>query len=169
MTWDPITDPVDYVMLAGRRTPGLAELTGFASPRRWDERRGYALSGSTVVFRGIGLARGKLVIRLYSEQDWADWHAFAPVVQRPPPMERPRALEIVHPITEGLGVRAVVVEDVTQPTQTGHGEWTIEITLLEFRRPTIALAVPDAAQEQPVDPVDRYIEQLTGQVQELAR
>jgi hypothetical protein len=166
MSWNPLTQAVDYVKLAGQRTPGIAELQGFDSPRRWDVRRGYALSGSTLVFRGVGLAeRGKLVIRLYTEQDWEDWHAFAPLLQRPPIGERARALDISHPITEELGIRSVVVSNVSQPMQTGDGEWTIEVALLEHRRPQLQLARTEGSAERTTDPVDQTIERLSGIVQ----
>lgn len=157
MSFDPLSAPIDYALIAGKRTPGIAEIHGASSPRKWDERRGYGLSGATVVFRGVGLAKPVLTLRLYSAQDWSDWHEFAPTVQRPPFGTRPRALEIWHPVLEDLGVSSVVVEDVSQPEQTADGEWTITIKLIEFRRPVFTLARPEASQNRPIDPVDQQI------------
>ena len=169
MTWDPITGAVDYVLLAGRRSPGLAEITGGASARQWDERRGYGLSGARVVFRGVKLSRPTLKLRLITAQDWVDWEAWRDLVTKPPPMVRPRAMDIWHPLLEQIGVSSVVVEDLSQPEQTGDGEWTITIKLIEYREPVYALAAPTASQEQAQDPVDAQIERLTAQVQALAR
>jgi hypothetical protein len=171
MSFDPLRSPIDYVVLAGRRSPGLAELQGFSSPRRWDERRGYALSGGTLVFRGIGLSRGKLLLRLLSEQDFEDWRAWSEIVQRPPLGERARSLEIQHPILEDLGIRAVVVEDVKQPAQTADGEWTVEIALIEWRRPQLALSRPDSSEDrppEPADPAERALQTLTGALSRVA-
>lgn len=166
MTWNPLTEPVNHVILAGQRSPGIAELQGFSSPRRWDERRGYALSGATLVFRGVGLAHGKLLLRLYTPQDWDDWSTFSTLVQRPPLGERARAMDISHPILEALGVRSVVVEDVKQPTETGTGgEYTIEISLIEHRRLQITPARTEGSEDQPTDPVDRTIGNLEAIVQ----
>lgn len=89
MSYTPITAPVDYVLLAGQRSPGIAEIQGASSPRRWEQRRGYGLSGATVVFRGTGLAQFKLLLRLTTEEQWTEWHAFRPLVQRPPPPNPP--------------------------------------------------------------------------------
>ncbi len=166
MTFQPLTSPVDKVILAGRESPGIAEIQGFSSPRRWDERRGYGLSGATVVFRGLALGRGKLILRLITEQDWEDWQAWAPLVQRPPSGERARALDISHPILEDLGIRSVVVEDVKQPTPSGEtGEYVIEIALIEYRRPEVALARPDGSDDrlpEPQTPEERAIRTLAG-------
>lgn len=168
MSWDPITKPVDYILLSGKRSPGLAEVTGATSPRRYDERRGYGLSGATVVFRGIGLTRFTVKLRLYTEIDWADWDAWKPLIDRPPVGTRPRSLDIWHPHLEALEVKSCVVEDVAQPEQTADGEWTIELKFIQYRRPVLALAKPEGSKAAPVDPVDQRIEQLTKQFQDLA-
>ncbi len=169
MSFDPLAAPIDYALVAGKRTPGIAEIHGASSPRKWDERKGYGLSGATVVFRGVGLAKPTMVLRLYTAEDWAAWHEFAPIVARPPSGQRPRSLEIWHPILEDLGVRSVVVQDVSQPEQTTDGEWTITIKLIEFRRPVFALARPEGSQTTVTDPVDREIEMNRARISQLTQ
>lgn len=168
MSWNPIDEPVDYFILAGQRSPGTAVVEGASTPRRWDERRGYALSGATIVFRGVMLAHFKIYVYLCTTEDWNAWNDFMPLVARPPYGERPRALEIWHPFLEQHGIRAVGVEDLKQPVESEPGIWKIEIDLVEYRRPEIALAVPEGAQTRAVDPVDQEIERLTAQVEDLA-
>lgn len=157
MTWNPISSPIDYVILAGKRSPGIAEITGGSSPRKWDERKGYAFSGARVVYRGMGLAKPTLKIKLSTVEHWAEWDEWKELVKKPPAMSRPRALDISHPLLDAIDVRSVVVEDVSQPEQTGDGEWTIAIKLIEYRKPTFALAAPDGSQTQPTDPYERRI------------
>jgi hypothetical protein len=169
MSWNPLAQPVDYILLSGQRSPGIAEVTGASSPRRYDERRGYGLSGATVVFKGIGLTRCTVKLRLYTEQHWADWEAWKPLIDRPPLGSRPKALDIWHPFLEALEVKSVVVEDVSQPEQTDDGEWTIEIKFVQYRKPTLALAKPEGSTAAPVDPVDQKIENLHNQNADLAR
>ena len=147
MTFRPLTEPVDYVVVAGEKTPGIAEITGAAVPFKYDERKGYGLSGAYSVFRGRQLAKPTLTIRLYSDDDWDGWEAFLPTVRTPPNARRPRALEIQHPILEDQGITAVTVTELGQPEQTGDGEWTIVIKLLEYRRPRRALATPDGTED----------------------
>ena len=168
MSFDPVTSPVDYVLLEGKRSPGLATISGADNKSRWDERRGFALSGARVVYRGMGLSRPTLTLRLYTVDDWAGWHQWRPLVQRPPVGERATASDIWHPILEDLGITAVVVENVLQPKQTAPGEWTIEIKLIEHRAPVFTLENVDASAATPTDPVERRIAELTAQVGVLA-
>lgn len=163
MTWDPIRQPVDYVVLSGQRSPGVAELAGAASPRKWDVRKPHGGSGATVVYTGTDVSRFKLTLRLYTVQHWTDWHAWKALVTRPPAGERPRALDIRHPLLDDLGITSVVVEDLLQPRQTKDDEWTIEVHLLEYKPPVRALARPDGSDAAPTitDPVELRIQALT--------
>lgn len=168
MTFNPVTSPVDYILLANRRSPGLATVAAANSPRRIDIRRGYALSGSRPVFRGIGLASPVVTLRLYASEDWDNWHEWRELVQRPPRGERPRAQDIWHPILEDQGIASVLVQDVGQPIQTSDGEWSIIIKFVEFRRPVRAIAVPDGSDDTAVDPVEQRIDNLTARFNALA-
>lgn len=175
MTWNPITDPIDYVLVAGKKSPGIATILGASSPRRWDERKGYGLSGAFVVFRGLGLSKWTVQLRLYTEEDWRTWDEWKEVVKKPPVsaqgdlgfFRRPRALDIWHPILEDLGIKSAVVEDLLQPLQTADGEWTIEIKMIEFRRPEFNLAKPEGSEKEVTDPVDAYIEDKRAQNAQL--
>ncbi len=161
MSFDPITQPVDYILLAGQRSPGIAEISGASSPRRWDERKGFAQTGARVVFRGVGLAHFVVTLRLLTTQDWADWHAWRELVQRPPIGTYARAQDIWHPILEDLEVASAVVEDVGQPRQTGDGEWSIDIKFIEYRTPIPRIEPINGSEERP--------RRLTGNELELER
>jgi hypothetical protein len=171
MTWDPITQPVDYILLANKRSPGFADVSGATSPRKYDELKGHGQSGATLVFLGIAPAKFTVKLRLYTVQDWADWDAWRPLVDKAPGGKKPTALDIWHPHLVPLGIKSVVVESISQPEQTGEGEWTIEIVFLPYIEPTPARAKPKgskASAAAPVDPVDQEIEGLTKQFQDLA-
>jgi hypothetical protein len=157
MSWDPLSSPVDWFALAGLRSPGIAELTGATSPRKWEERGGYGLSGATVVFKGVGLCYFTFRIKLYTEQDWENWIGWKALVDRPPFGERPKAQDISHPFLDQLGVTAAVVQEVSQPEQGEAGEWIISIKFIEFRRPVAALAKPEEAKATPVDPIEANV------------
>jgi hypothetical protein len=169
--YDPFVTPIDYVLLAGRKSPGIATLEGATDKRAWDVRAGYALSGAVTVFRGREISRFTVKIHLIEAQDWIDWDAFKPLVQRPPYGTRPKALAIWHPWLETLDISSVGVEEVGQPEEaddTGH--YVVPIKFLEYRQPKLALAKPEAAQQkQSDDPYDKMIDKLSSQFQELAK
>lgn len=173
---NPLATPVDYILLAGQRSPGVALLPGGASsPRKWDERKGYGTSGSTIVFTGEGLAKFSVKIQLVTRDDWAAWDAWAPLVKRSPKGDKPKATDIWHPILEEHGIASVVVEDLVGPTQVLDGTaWEWELKFIQYRAPKPALAKPQGSAgtstqaAQPKSPTDQLIADLTGQVQELA-
>jgi hypothetical protein len=161
MAWNPYDDPVNHVILAGQQSPGLADVAGLGTPRNWDERQGYGLSGAIVVFTGNKIANFKVLIKLYTVADWEAYHAWRVLVQRTPPNIRPKALDFWHPFAEMQKIKSVVVTDEGQPEQTGDGEWTIPISFKEWRRPKIALAKPEGSQAKITDPAEQAIAGLT--------
>lgn len=174
MTFNPLTAPQDYIELANQRSPGIAELVGASSPREWDERKGYGVSGSFSVFRRRGLAHFSVRLKFYTNEDWAAWAAWKPIVDKVPTRrgggENPASgyLKIDHPILADLDIKAVGVEDVGQPEQIEDGVWQVTIKFIEFRQPKFALAKPEGAKATPVDPYDAKIEALTTQFNQLA-
>jgi hypothetical protein len=174
MTWNPIDEPCDYITLAKVKSPGLADVSGASSVRRWDEREGFGISGAFSVFKGRGLAHFSVKLRLYSVEDWEGWYAFKPIVDKLPTRRGGKGkdsgvLDIWHPLLEGLDIIAVAAAEVMQPEQTDSGEWTIEIKFLEFRYPKVTLAKADAAAATPVDPVEeKIIKPLIKQMQSLS-
>lgn len=169
MTFNPYRDPVDYILLAGEKSPGVAIVSEASSPRQWDERKGFARSGARVVFRGIGLSHFTVTLRLASESDFDAWEAWKPLVDRPPVGERARAKDIWHPILEDLGISSVVVEEVIQPTQNENGIWDAVIRFIEYRRPVRILEPIEGSEEvpTPLSEDDLVIRALTGQLTAL--
>lgn len=169
MAWNPLEQPCDYILLAQRKSPGVAELVGASSPRKWDEQQGLGLSGAFILFRGRGLAHFSVKLKLYTPADWAAWDAWRPLLKLPTQRfgrgTAVGALDIWHPLLQPLDIKAVAVEEVMQAEQTDHGEWTIEIKLVEFRRPKLGLAKPEGPAATPADPVEDLIGKLTDQLQ----
>lgn len=178
--WDPLQQPRDYAIVAGRKTPGVCEIVGAGDLRKWDVQRGPGLLGAYALFMGKDLAKFTLRLRLYTQADWRGWDELRPLISKvprrrygdigggPPSGKGSGALEIVHPLLEQVNIRAVVVEAIKAPEQTADGEWTIAIELLEFRRPRVGMAKPDGAETAaPTDPWDVAIDRMEKQVNEL--
>jgi hypothetical protein len=169
MTFNPITNPVDYILLEGQQSPGLAEIVNADSPRKWDKRGGYALEGATLWYRGLDLSAFSIKFRLFTSQDFEQWAVWSRILKRPPARVRPRASAIVHPQLAELGIKSVVVLNLKQAVQEDDGVWMYECQFSDWRKVKLALLKPEGSKtQQSNDPVDRRIEQLTQQVQELA-
>jgi hypothetical protein len=164
MAWNPYDSPINYVLMRGRRTPGLASVWGAGQPLKWDERAGYGYSGATLWFKGAGLSHFEIRIELRNEQDFEDWYAFMPIL-RAPVGAMPKAIAIWHPFLEMLKITSVTVEDVSQPTEKDPGVYEVVVKMAQWRRPKLTLVKPDASKASVVtDPIDVYIEQLTSEV-----
>jgi hypothetical protein len=166
--WNPHESAVDYFLLDGKRSPGVCEITGASSPRKLDERGGYGLSGSTVVFAGVGLAKWSVKLFLWLPEHWAAWSAWRPLVAKPPVGSRGNH-SIWHPLLEGFGIASCIVETEHQPEpEDDLGTWSITIDFKQYRAPKIALSKPEgAAAENANDPVQAQIEAVSGQNQEF--
>ncbi|HEX8795450.1 MAG TPA: hypothetical protein VF765_31085 [Polyangiaceae bacterium] len=178
-----IGDPsVDYILIEGTKSPGKATVRGANSPRGWDIRKGYALSGATVVPSGDELAEGiKVLFEFWEESQLTDWYAYAAKyfdksVRFVLGSLTPRPLGIFHPVLAAppIGITEVVVKDCTQLENDGYGLWSCELTLLQYRKPKPAPAAPSAAipaalsaAPTALDAADREMQAKLAQFQSL--
>lgn len=174
MTWDPLTSPIDWFLLAGKKSPGLSAIDRPNSPRKWDEQSSFGWSGATLRFAGIGLSKYSIRVRLYTKEDWRIWNEeFEPLLLRPPAGKKPRAQVIWHPFLLAKQIFATVIEDVVGPEQVDDGVWEHVIECKQYRERRYQLAKPDAVKDEPKDPVDALIDQKAdvarGLMAELAK
>src|SRR5687768_8798517 len=105
MGWNPLDLPVDFFILSGRPSPGIGSIEKASTPRKWDEVGGYGASGSVLIFHGRRLVPFDGVIKLYTAEDWDAWHAWKPMVMRPPYGKIPKAQDVWHPWLEQFDVK----------------------------------------------------------------
>lgn len=164
MAWDPYTDPVNHIVLAGKTSPGLADVAGAGTPRNWEERQGYGMSGAVLWFTGRGLANFAVKLRFYNSRDIAAWHVWKPVVQAVPFGRLPKALDIWHPLLEDLDIKSVQITDVKQLTQVEDGVWEVTIEFRQYRRLKLSLMKPEgSADKEPADPWEQKLQDLGNQ------
>jgi hypothetical protein len=142
--------------------PGRARLISGNSPRAWDERQAYGMTGATLVPTGDHLGVHVFKVQIWCETDetgspagqqWTAYQAFAAKylaksVRFVPGSTTPRALAIYHPVLSAppTSVTEVVVEDVTDMIQPEDEDFfECEIHFKEYRAPVLALGKPDAA------------------------
>jgi len=137
-----ITAPVDYIVLAGRRSPGLASIDGGELARRLHERRAFGVAGATVIDQGAQLAHFTVTLRLLTPDELSAWDEWKTLLVRPA-QRSTQGMDIEHPILADLEIRSVLLESRSQLTQDDTGGWSVAIKFCEFRAPVVALAVPD--------------------------
>jgi hypothetical protein len=186
--WNPLTIPQNYVLLAGVRSPGLADVEGASLEWRLDVRRAFGLAGAIIVWTGRELSTFSIKCRLYEESDWdAWWTGWSKLLVKPAlktavsgeaasmgiaglPIKQ--AFDIHHPFLAFVGIRGAVCKKVYQPELTQEsGEWTIRTDWIEFRGlPKLAIAKADGAKSgpEPENENQKEIDRLTKQRDALA-
>jgi hypothetical protein len=164
----------DKVFFSGQPAPGLNIVEGSSgSPRKWQEVGGYGLTGATLRFTGLGLAKFDVIITMITPQHWIEWPRFQGVIAPPRPGVYAKAQSIYHPLLQPLGIHQCVVEDVSIPKQTQAGVWQVWVPCRAFRKPKLTFATPDGAKATPTDPIDAQIEAnrtlIAAQREALAR
>lgn len=169
MTWNPFTSPIDYFKLAGSKSPGIATVAGIAPPQKWEERNGYGCSGATLRYLGAGLAKFDVELEFHTGEEYAEYLRFLPLIRAARPGERAKAMDIWHPYLENEGIDAVIVTDRTLPKQVRDGVWMVKIEFQQYRVQKQSLSKIEGVKAKPLEPVDQFMVDLVGQVQELAR
>lgn len=174
---DPIRNSTEYdsIVLEGQRSPGICEVSTASKPRKWDIRDGNGQSGATLAFKGVGLAKFKVRIRLTTPEDFDAWDAWKPLVLQDPEGKDPKGKDIYHPDLDELGITSAVVEEPSQREQSDTGEHSYTIAFIQYRQPKPAGGVAKGSSSQgwrqdksAGDEADKMINDLLKQVKELA-
>jgi hypothetical protein len=171
--WNPLTTPVDFYLLNGIRSPGIASFPQLEASEKWEMITGPGLTGSVPIFRGIECSEFDVIHKLYTVEDWDQLHVFLPLVQRAPRGKRPQAKRILHPLLDLYDppVRAVVKTTVKLPSiPDDKGVYTFVVRYTEYYRPKPQQAKPEAAKPEPTkDPWEKVIDDKAGEVQKLGK
>lgn len=146
---------VDYVIIAGDKSPGVWRLTKADSPSGIDVRKGYGLSGASTVPTGEEPSDIEFEVDLWDETKHPDqWDAYArkwltrpvysPGVFLSQKALSALALPIIHPALNRapINVTKVLRHNCTQIKNDGNGLWQATVSFLQFRLPRIALPKP---------------------------
>lgn len=135
---NPVETPsiYDFVVLGAEVTPGIAEVTGFDRPYKWDAKEPKGSSGAETRYQGKGLVKGKIRIKLWLPEHFAAWDAMKAKISPPEGAKSPEALGILHPVPNDNEVFSVVIEKIGGVTAIGSkGLHAVDIELLEYRKP----------------------------------
>ncbi len=166
----------DAFYFSGEQVPGGPVIVegSSGSPRKWQEVGGYGLTGATIRFTGLGLAKFDVIVQLINPEHWDAWEKYQRSVLAPPkPGVYARAHAVFHPLLKICEIREAIVEDISLPKQTAAGVWQVMIPCKAFRKPRLTFATPEGAKATPTDPVDAQIDAnralIAAQREALAR
>jgi len=140
---DTRSSALNYVVIAGKRSPGVVRISGAEQIFNWDIQTGYALDGARTIFKGRGVAHPTLTFTLAAYDDVAAWSDFRSVF-KPPSDKQPFWIMIDHPIFSDaeIGKNGFGVEKVGSPERGEGGPWIVTVNLVEYRPPIQNMVKP---------------------------
>lgn len=160
---NPIDDPraFDSVIIAGKESPGLAQVGEVSREYEWDVKVGKGAFGSTTTFTGRVPAKFSVMFTLWTQQHFSDWEDFVSRLKYDPTKIRYNpdtlfvsgvsAVDIFHPVLVNLDVNSVVVQKIGGLVHKGRGVYTASIDFLEYYPPPKISVVATPAGSTPVD------------------
>jgi len=135
----------DCILLGPMRSPGRATVKGAGDPRKWDVRAGVGFDGGSTVCVGKEPAKFEVEFALWLGSQFLEWQVFARLLLDARVMRV--ALGISHPALSfpPLSISAVIVEDVSQFSQSDDGLWTCTVKFIQWKRALPIFARPMAA------------------------
>lgn len=170
MSGELITNPVDYIVLAGARSPGIAVVSGAKRKFDYQVNQPKFMDGARILYANRPLITFDVTLQLCDLDDLVALEAWRPIVDAVPTPRKPaRALDIIHPLLTPLQIKKVLVEEVGQLTQSDLGMWSMVIRFLEWRgMPTQALSKVTESKAAPLDPVEKQILTNSQEIQRLS-
>ena len=179
---DPISDPssFDVVTIAGRDSPGLAQVGDPTRSYQWDIKVGKGAYGSTTTFTGRVPAEFSVTFTLWRKAHFAAWELFCNALKYDPAkikydpatlwVSGVTAVDIYHPSLAQLDINKVVVKKITGLVHKGKGVWTTRVDFLEWYPPPKLSVVATPAGSTPINglPTDIAAQAKEAQVASLA-
>jgi hypothetical protein len=147
----PFIDPGawDVFSIGGVTSPGLAKIDKVARKHDFDRKKGKGTQGETITFVQKPAAEFKVTISLWTDQHFADWQAFMPLLKYDPTKKTIQAIEIYHPALAALEIHSVVCASLGGVHHEGKGLFTVEIDFLEYfpAQKTNATGTPNGSKQ----------------------
>lgn len=165
---------VDFINIGNVAPPGKWTLVRADKVYGWEIRKGFALSGATVVPTGDELVEAEFEVELWDANDYPAFKTFRSQYLKKALVGVPggvtaQALGIGHPELQELGCTNVVVRKLTPLVNDGFGSWRCTVVFLQYRPPILALPKPSSAIPDVLPPTPSANDQLEREAQEAQR
>lgn len=162
---DPISNPQawDVVVIAGVKSPGLAQVGAFDRQHDFDVKKGKGTIGATLTFTGKPPAKGSIKFLLWTQAHFSAWVNFRTLFKYDPTKQSVQPVDIYHPSLSDVDITSVVCEKLGNAVHDGNGLYSISVELIEYTAPPQTSAVstakgskstPKTYEQTPGDPPD---------------
>jgi hypothetical protein len=162
--WD---SPQDYIVLGGKRSPGIAEVSDAKATYDYHIQEAAYFTGARMLFKKRELAKFSVRLHLFTREDLADLTIWRSLIDRAPDSQKKdNALTISHPQLSALGITSCVVLSVSQLEHDTFGGYYLTIQFMEFKGyPEPSQAKVEAPKPAQVDAVDAEVITKTATLQ----
>lgn len=140
---DPFSSPQEWdaVVIAGVRSPGICQVTGFSRKNEFDEKKGKGTVGATLTYVGKPPAKGRIKFQLWTPDHFEEWEEFRQLLKYDPTKKTVTAIDIYYPSLQHLDIHSVVCEDLGAIEHQGNRLYTVDVELTEYFPPPKKSAV----------------------------
>lgn len=181
-----LSDPVDYILLGGQKSPGLATVRGAKDKRLFKDHGVPYATGERSTYLKQELVDFEVLIRCFTSDDLIAFDMWRKIFDAPEKRtviagpdskndKATKALDIWHPHLEPLRITAVTVREVSQfEPADDTGIWQCVLKLRQFKGlPQQTSAKVDGAIAAPLSEREKLIQRLSTEnevfSEELAR
>ncbi len=141
---DGFTYPEPWVSanIAGEQTPGICVISGAKRKYQWEKKKAKGAIGATSTFQGDDPDTFDMQLTMWTSAQLEQW-AKLRVILLQRPSKKVEALGIIHPSLTGIGIVAVVVDEVGQLTHVKGGKYQVNVKFHEYIFPkSVPVATP---------------------------
>lgn len=138
----PADSAWDYLLVAGKRSPGVVKVSGDGIKVGWDIQQATATTGGVTRRTGEPIKEFDAEFYLTDERDalgttdFDRWDAFQKTLEASvAPGRKPYALDIYHPDLARVRITSATVGSIGTVALDGKGGGTIKVHFLEYRPP----------------------------------
>lgn len=160
----PTLNPQDWdvITVKGIKSPGLAIVGEGKRSWDWDVKKGKGLQGAYLTYTGKPPLKFSVRFELWDDgmrngvyfpqlDHFAAWDDFVTLLQYDPTKKTVSAIDFYHPSFEGLGLRSVVTESVSNLVHQGEQLYVVNVEFIEYTPPPpqSAVASPTSSATNP--------------------
>lgn len=146
----------DQIQIAGHLWPpadsgyksARIKIAGAKRAYKWDVKDGLGLQGALETYRGQTPPAFTITFFLWTNELYAAWLSFQPLLQYNGVKTQPKPVQIYHPQLANLGIYQVITEDIgaVEMVDEMSRMFAVTVTLREFFNPLpVSATTPDAA------------------------